>query len=102
MSLSSSSKVPARQWLSRKTLTSGAGLIALVAFVKLLAHLLVAGNFGYFRDELYYIDSGRHFQTGYVDFCRSSRGSRASCKSSATIWWCCISSARSPEQRWSS
>lgn len=63
-----SSKVPARQWLSRTTLTSGAGLIALVAFVKVLAHLLVAGNFGYFRDELYYIDSGRHFQTGYVDF----------------------------------
>jgi 4-amino-4-deoxy-L-arabinose transferase-like glycosyltransferase len=68
MSLSASSKFPARQWLSRKTLTSGAGLIALVALVKLLAHLLVAGNFGYFRDELYYIDSGRHFQTGYVDF----------------------------------
>jgi 4-amino-4-deoxy-L-arabinose transferase-like glycosyltransferase len=60
--------MPREKWLSRKTLTSGAGLIALVAFVKLLAHLLVVGNFGYFRDELYYIDSGRHFQTGYVDF----------------------------------
>ena len=39
-----------------------------MALAKLLAHLSVAGNFGYFRDELYYIDSGRHFQTGYVDF----------------------------------
>ena len=61
-------KVPAKQWLSRETLTSGAALIAFVALVRLVAHLLVAGNFGYFRDELYYIESGRHFQTGYVDF----------------------------------
>ncbi len=30
--------------------------------------MIVAGNYGYFRDELYYIDAGRHFQTGYVDF----------------------------------
>ena len=69
MSLSSlSSKFPTKTKISRKTLTSGAGLIALVALAKLVAHLLVAGNFGYFRDELYYIESGRHFQTGYVDF----------------------------------
>lgn len=68
MPLSSPITIQARQWFSRATLTSGGGLIALVAIAKLLAHLLVAGNFGYFRDELYYIDSGRHFQTGYVDF----------------------------------
>lgn len=68
MALLSTSKIPPRLQLSRKTLTSGAGLIALVALVRLVAHLLVAGNFGYFRDELYYIESGRHFQTGYVDF----------------------------------
>src|SRR6185437_15945183 len=61
-------KVSAKQWLSRETLTSGAALIALVALVRLVAHRLVVGNFGYFRDELYYIESGRHFQTGYVDF----------------------------------
>lgn len=63
-----SAKAIGRHWLSREGLTSGTGLIALVAAVKLLAHLMVAGNFGYFRDELYYIDSGRHVQTGYVDF----------------------------------
>lgn len=61
-------KAIGRHWLSREGLTSGTGLIALVAAIKLLAHLIVAGNFGYFRDELYYIDSGRHVQTGYVDF----------------------------------
>jgi hypothetical protein len=33
-----------------------------------LAHLLVAGAYGYFRDELYYIIAGTHFETGYVDF----------------------------------
>ena len=30
--------------------------------------MLVAGNYGYFRDELYYIVSGQHLQLGYVDF----------------------------------
>jgi 4-amino-4-deoxy-L-arabinose transferase-like glycosyltransferase len=29
--------------------------------------MLVAGNDGYFRDELYYIADGRHLQAGYVD-----------------------------------
>ena len=29
--------------------------------------MLVAGNYGYFRDELYYIADGRHLQAGYVD-----------------------------------
>ena len=42
--------IPVKPEISRKTLTSGAGLIALVALAKLIAHLLVAGNFGYFRD----------------------------------------------------
>lgn len=66
--MSLSARIPARRSLSREALTSGTGLIAMVALAKLVAHLLVAGNFGYFRDELYYIDSGRHVQTGYVDF----------------------------------
>jgi hypothetical protein len=29
--------------------------------------MLVAGNYGYFRDELYYIADGHHLQAGYVD-----------------------------------
>jgi hypothetical protein len=43
------------------------GLLATLAGVTFVAHMLVAGNYGYFRDELYYIADGRHLQAGYVD-----------------------------------
>jgi hypothetical protein len=39
-----------------------------LAAVAFLVHMLVAGNYGYFRDELYYIAAGRHLAWGYVDF----------------------------------
>jgi hypothetical protein len=38
-----------------------------LAGVSFVAHRLVAGNDGYFRDELYYIADGWHLQPGYVD-----------------------------------
>jgi Dolichyl-phosphate-mannose-protein mannosyltransferase len=41
-------------------------LLALAA-VSFIGHMVVAGNYGYFRDELYYIADGRHLQLGYVD-----------------------------------
>ena len=43
------------------------GLLATLAGVSFVAHMLVAGNYGYFRDELYYLADGRHLQAGYVD-----------------------------------
>ncbi len=49
------SESPATRWLVA---------LAGVAFV---AHMLVAANYGYFRDELYYIADGWHLQAGYVD-----------------------------------
>lgn len=42
-------------------------LIALGA-AKLLIHLALGGRYGYFRDELYYLDAGRYLAWGYVDF----------------------------------
>jgi 4-amino-4-deoxy-L-arabinose transferase-like glycosyltransferase len=42
-------------------------LIALGA-IKLLLHLFTSvRHYGYFRDELYYLDMGRHLDWGYVD-----------------------------------
>ncbi|MGH2344924.1 MAG: ArnT family glycosyltransferase, partial [Chloroflexota bacterium] len=43
-------------------------LLLLLAFVKLLFHALIAGQYGWFRDELYYIDAGKHLAGGYVEF----------------------------------
>ena len=42
-------------------------LLLTLAGVAFVAHMLVAGNYGYFRDELYYIADGFHLQAGYVD-----------------------------------
>lgn len=42
-------------------------LLAALAGLSFVAHLLVAGNYGYFRDELYYLADGWHLQLGYVD-----------------------------------
>ena len=39
-----------------------------LAFASFVAHMLVSDNYGYFRDELYYIEAGRHLAFGYVDF----------------------------------
>lgn len=43
------------------------GALVTLAGMSFAAHMLVAGNYGYFRDELYYIADGWHLQLGYVD-----------------------------------
>ncbi|MFI5197675.1 MAG: glycosyltransferase family 39 protein [Thermoanaerobaculia bacterium] len=43
------------------------GVLALLVGLKLLVHLATAGRYGYFRDELYFLDCGRHLDWGYVD-----------------------------------
>jgi 4-amino-4-deoxy-L-arabinose transferase-like glycosyltransferase len=41
--------------------------VGLLVAVKLLLHLAASGSYGYFRDELYFLDCARHLQWGYVD-----------------------------------
>src|SRR5260370_39889139 len=43
-------------------------LLALIAAVKLLLHRATAGRYGYFRDELYFLDLRRHLGWAHVDF----------------------------------
>jgi Dolichyl-phosphate-mannose-protein mannosyltransferase len=38
-----------------------------LAGTELMIHLLLAGRYGYFRDELYFLDCARHLGWGYVD-----------------------------------
>jgi hypothetical protein len=38
-----------------------------LAGAKLVLHLALANRYGYFRDELYFLDCGRHLDWGYVD-----------------------------------
>jgi 4-amino-4-deoxy-L-arabinose transferase-like glycosyltransferase len=43
-------------------------ILGYLALAKLLLHLFTADNYGYFRDELYYVAAGEHLDLGYVDF----------------------------------
>ena len=43
------------------------GIVAGLALVALIVHLLTIHRYSYFRDELYYIACARHLDFGYVD-----------------------------------
>lgn len=43
------------------------GLLAALTAAKLAVHAALSGRYGYFRDELYFLDCGRHLDWGYVD-----------------------------------
>ncbi len=54
---------------TKRSLTSTTALLIYLALADFVVHMLFAGNYGYFRDELYYIVSGtQHLSLGYVDF----------------------------------
>jgi Dolichyl-phosphate-mannose-protein mannosyltransferase len=56
------------QWARvRRALVSDTALLVYLALLDFVGHMLFAGNYGYFRDELYYMADGRHLAFGYVD-----------------------------------
>ena len=48
-------------------LTGATAIVLYIAAASFLAHMLTAGRYGYFRDELYYLACARHLALGYVD-----------------------------------
>ena len=57
-----------RKRLSRTTLLSDTAILIFLALVKLLLHWLTSGNYGYFRDEFYYIVASQRLDWGYLEF----------------------------------
>ena len=54
--------------MNQKSWLLGTGsLVAVAAALKLLLHLYAGRHYGFFVDELYYLDCARHLAWGYVD-----------------------------------
>jgi 4-amino-4-deoxy-L-arabinose transferase-like glycosyltransferase len=53
--------------LSRKAFLTDTAILCYLAVGKLVMHFLTNGQYGYFRDELYYIICGERLDWGYVD-----------------------------------
>ena len=47
-------------------MSPGVGLVYCVALVRSVIYLVAAPNYGYFRDEMYYLACGQHPAWGYL------------------------------------
>ncbi len=56
-----------KTFFSREGLFSDTSLILLITLLKLAVNMCFHGQYGYFRDELYYIACSDHLAWGYVD-----------------------------------
>ncbi|MGH3144848.1 MAG: glycosyltransferase, partial [Rubrobacter sp.] len=52
----------------RQRLSGATAVLVYLASFKVLVHLLTAANYGYFRDEFYYIAASKNLDPGYVGF----------------------------------
>src|SRR5258708_23672580 len=57
-----------KKLISRQTLASDTALLIYLALITFLAHLATSANYGFLRDELYYIEAGKHLAFGYAEF----------------------------------
>lgn len=51
----------------RRLLASDHTIPIIIAFIQFIIQVIAHGNYGYFRDELYYIACSNHLDFGYVD-----------------------------------
>jgi hypothetical protein len=49
------------------TFTSGTAIVLYVSLLRMVLYFIAGPNYGYFRDELYYLACGEHPAWGYVD-----------------------------------
>ena len=51
----------------RETLFCDTAMLIYMSLIVLIGHLVTNGQYGYQRDEMYYVTCGQHFAFGYVD-----------------------------------
>ena len=67
MSAPTPAAVAAAEARDTSSFPSGTAIVLCVASIRIVLYLIAAPNYGYFRDELYYLACGEHPAWGYVD-----------------------------------